>query len=109
MDEALIRTKIIEHLEAVRPRGHPVVPISDNTELWYDLGIYGDELFDFALWARDALGIEPNLALGKHAPGEAAFPFLRRWMGPSDRSRSRYQSLTVLHVLAAAKAGCWQS
>jgi hypothetical protein len=60
MDEALIRTKIIEHLEAVRPRGHPVVPISDNTELWYDLGIYGDELFDFALWARDALGIEPK-------------------------------------------------
>jgi hypothetical protein len=70
MDDASLRTKIIEHLEAVRPRGLPVIPISDSTGLWYDLGIYGDELFDFAMWARDALGKEPNLDIEGHAPAK---------------------------------------
>ena len=112
MDDASLRIKIIEHLEAVRPRGRPVVPISDSTELWYDLGIYGDELFDFAIWARDALGIEPNLDIGSHAPSEGPFQFLWLRIGrmfQSDRSRSRYPSLTVLHVIGAANAGQWPS
>jgi hypothetical protein len=112
MDDASLRTKIIEHLEAVRPRGRPVVPISEDTELWYDLGIYGDELFDLAIWARDALGVEPNLDIKGSAPSESPFQFLWLRLGRKfrvDHARSRYPSFTVRDVIAAAKAGRWHS
>jgi hypothetical protein len=106
MDEELARKKLIDHLKTMAPRNRAET-ISDTTELYYDLGLYGDDIFEFVLWAHKELGIKPPFELRKYAPSEwASQPIYRliAWLAGSSR---RYQSFTVRHVLAAAKAGRW--
>ena len=111
MDDVIVRAKVVSYLKRAASPARLRVPILDDTELWYDLGIYGHDLFEFIMWAHDAFGIKPDLDIGACAPAEASFQFLHLLIGRmfgSNRSRSRFRSLTVLHVIEAAKVGQWQ-
>ena len=107
MDEAETRNKVLEFLKTVGTTRRRSAPINDDTELYQDLAVYGDDLYELVVWAREELGIKPDLILGEHAPGEAWSTPLRRLMERSTRYRSRFQSLTVGDILKAAKRGHW--
>lgn len=106
MDEAETRNKVLEFLKTVGTTRRRSAPINDDTELYQDLAVYGDDLYELIIWARDELGIKPDLILGKHAPGEGFTP-LRRLLERSAWYRSRFQSLTIRDILQAAKRGHW--
>jgi hypothetical protein len=87
-------------------RGAPITP---DTELYRDLGMYGDDLaFDVVIWATREFGIEGRVHLPKYAPREQSFHRLRKWarklLGMEPRS---YESLKVRDVVAAIEAKRW--
>jgi hypothetical protein len=49
--------------------------IALETELFHDLRIYGDDLYEFVIWLNKKFGVETNIELGRYAPPE--IPFLR--------------------------------
>ncbi|ERF81676.1 hypothetical protein JQ559_19470 [Bradyrhizobium viridifuturi] len=94
--------------ERLRPwaRGTTITP---HTELYGDLGIYGDDFaLDVVLWATREFCIEGKVDLSKYAPGE--YPFkqvrdrVRRLLGIEPRV---YQSFKVSDVVAAIEAERW--
>jgi hypothetical protein len=95
--------------ENLRPwaRGAAITP---DTELYRDLGIYGDDLaFDVVLWATREFGMTGDFHLTKYAPGEQTFHPLRGWvchrlLGMKLR---QFKSLTVRDVVAAIEAKHW--
>jgi hypothetical protein len=98
--------RVEEHL---RPwaRG---MPITSDTEISHDLGIYGDDLaFDVVLWATREFGVEGVfVGLWDRAPGERNFGYLWRWWkrrrGVKDR---RYGSFPVRELVSFIEAKRW--
>src|SRR5580700_7098433 len=99
------RDKVVAHLRSMcstRYRG----PITDGTEIFYDLGIYGDDVYELSLWVMKEFGVRPHVHLFNSAPGELMFqPLLWRWRQRAQRRP--YKSLTVGQVLDAIEAGHW--
>jgi hypothetical protein len=97
--------RIEEHL---RPwaRGTAITP---DTEVYRDLGIYGDDLaFDVVLWATGEFGVEGRLNVAKYAPGERPFHGLRKWLRRLFGIKSRqFQSFKVRDVIAAIEVKRW--
>jgi hypothetical protein len=103
MDETFRRVE--EHL---RPwaQGAAITP---DTELYRDLGIYGDDLaFDIVLWATREFGMEGSFHLAKYAPGEQPFHRLRGWVRELLGVKTRqFRSLTVRDLVAAIENRRW--
>lgn len=99
-----LRTKLIAYLAAATARKQP---ITDATEIYYDLGLYGDDIFEFVLWAEKELGIVAEFDMRKYCPGEIPFMRLGRALAKVFGQERSYQSFSVGLVLAAAKAGRW--
>jgi hypothetical protein len=104
IEEEPAREKLVAYL---RMGARKNVPISDATEIYYDLGLYGDDIFDLVVWAKKELGIAFPLELKKYAPAETNFFRIRRWLQRTIGEEPRYQSFTVRLVLDAAKQGRW--
>ncbi|MBC6983818.1 DUF1493 family protein [Caulobacter sp. 17J80-11] len=78
-------------------------PIADDTEVYADLAIDGDDLEDLARWMAQAFGVDVSRAeLGRFAP-EAGKPALG-WFG-----LRAYKSLTVTDLLDAVETRRWPS
>jgi hypothetical protein len=94
--------------EHLRPwaRGAAITP---DTELYRDLGIYGDDLaFDIVLWATGEFGMEGSFHLAEYAPGEQLFSRLRDWVRELLGMKPRqFRSLTVRDVVAAIEDRRW--
>lgn len=83
-------------------------PMTDATEIYYDLGLYGDDLYVFLLWVGSEFGAQFRINLREYAPGEGNFPFLfRKLRERRERERRPYKSLTVGDILAGIEAGRW--
>jgi hypothetical protein len=68
MDETF--RKVEEHLRKILPARNRVMPITPETELYSELGMYGDVLaFDLVLWAQREFGVEANFRMADYAPG----------------------------------------
>jgi hypothetical protein len=84
-------------------------PITGTTELYYDLGLAGDDLYEAIAAVRARFGTDFSaMDLTAYAPGETEALFsldlLREFLG---RPR-RYRSLTVDHLAQAVEAGAWK-
>jgi hypothetical protein len=94
--------------EHLRPwaRGRKITP---DTELYRDLGIYGDDLaFDVVVWATEEFGLEGTVDVRKYAPPEQSFHRLRKRLRHLlGREPHQYQSLKVRDVVAAIEAKRW--
>jgi hypothetical protein len=103
MSEAFRRVE--EHL---RPwaRGGQITP---GTELYRDLGMYGDDLFfDVVIWADREFGVEGSFHLTKYAPAEHSYPRLRQMLRKLlGMEPPQYKGLTVRDVVAAIEAKRW--
>ena len=101
------RDKVVAHLKSASARGH-TLPITDETELYYDLDFYGGDLYEFFIWVMQEFGDQPRVDVTKYAPSEGLFrEVLFRWRQQRQRERGLYGSLTVGHVLDAIEAGHW--
>jgi|GEM_PF-5903308 len=84
-------------------------PITGATELYYELGLAGDDLYEAIAAIHDRFGTDfSSMDLRHYAPGETEAIFslgpIREWLG---RPR-RYRSLTVQLLLDAVEAGAWK-
>lgn len=79
--------------------------ISEETEIYYDLGIYGDVLyFDLLSWAHKEFGVTFDIDMREHGPGELVLipPFLKHRL---DKVKRPYRSLKVRDIVAVIEAG----
>lgn len=100
-------SKLAELLDRVAAPGGR--PITSTTELYYDLGLAGDDLHEAIDQVRGRFGTDfSGMKLADYAPGETDALFsldvLREVLG---RPR-RYRSLTVRRLEEAVEAGVWK-
>ena len=85
------------------------IPITPDTELYGDLGFYGDALvFDVIFWAHREFGVEwGNFRLDDYAPGE--MPILRPLAKLVGRMKRKgfYKSLKVRDLVSAIETKRW--
>lgn len=109
---AASRKAILEHTAAALRRiAAPYEgPITEATELYYDLGLAGDDLYDAIQAIREPFGTDLRLMdLRRYAPNEVGHNFglnLVRWMRELSGKRT-YCSLTVDVLVRAIEAGAW--
>lgn len=100
-----IYTKVAAHLRTMTPKARSV-PINPDKEIYADLEIYGDDLFEFLVWVSSEFGVQITVAGGKYAPSEMPFFELVRAFKKAVGARNRdYKSLTVRDVVQAIEAG----
>lgn len=109
-DEAY--AKIVQYLVDYTVPKYPHKTITEETELYYDLQMYGDEIFDMIVWLHKEFGLEPTGYMLRRAPPEPFMPPIstilswcyRRLLRRPER---RYESLKVQDVVDAVSAGKW--
>jgi len=84
------------------------LPITDDTEVYYDLRIFGDDLYDFVVWVSKEFGIERRINLDEYGPREGIPSLLfRERRVRREREQGRYKSLKVRDILMAIESGHW--
>jgi hypothetical protein len=98
--------KVEERLREILPKA---VPIAPDTELYRDLGLYGDDLaLDLVLWAQREFGVAGSFRLTDYAPGEQPFRNVWNLLGKLIGSNEcQYKSLTVRDVVTAIETKRW--
>jgi hypothetical protein len=97
--------KLTGHLRQAVAPDKRLLPITLQTEVYHNLGIYGDDLFDLLLWINKEFGVTLDLNIGDYGPTE--WPFLRirkllsKFFGGPETA---YKSLKVGDVVAAVEA-----
>jgi len=82
------------------------VSISPETEIYADLKIYGDDLFEFLIWISNEFGVQVTVAGGKYAPSEMPFfKVVEAFKKAVGGENHRYKSLKVSDVVQAIDAG----
>jgi hypothetical protein len=83
-------------------------PITCDTELYYDLMIYGHDLFELVSWLEREFAVTPDLNLSRYGPNEVPLfrplQMVRRILGLQE---PRYESLKVRDIIAAINAKHW--
>lgn len=105
---ASVLHKVVEYLTKTAVPKNPNSPITLDSEVYRDLRVYGDDLFELALWLNREFGVEMNLKLEDYAPMEGQlfgpWVILRQIMG---RSLPQYKSLKIRDIVAAIEAKRW--
>jgi hypothetical protein len=98
--------RVADHLREVSAPRVRSLELSCDTEVYADLGLYGDDLNELIAWIFREFGVEPNINIAHFAPGE---PFLFRFPATWKRQKSRgeYDSLKIRDIIAAIEAGQW--
>lgn len=80
--------------------------INSDTEIYADLKIYGDDLFELLIWINDEFDVNVVVAGGKYAPSEMLFFKLFETVKKAFGGRiHRYKSLKVRDLVQAIDAG----
>ncbi len=107
-DRAKTVRQVVERLREIS--GERQLPITEHTEIYADLGIYGDDIaFDLILWLREELGVEGEFKMSRYVPGEGFFrpvtrARIRKLFG---LQKEHYESFKVRDVVSAIEAGRW--
>jgi hypothetical protein len=69
-------------------KGHSISP---DSQIYYDLGIYGDDFFELVRWMHEDFGVQTMSVFGSYAPPEGPFrflaPFIRKLLGRPEPRR----------------------
>lgn len=92
--------KVADRLSKMGKPKNRKLPITADTEVYFDLNIYGDDLFDLFLWIEKEFGVKNAWVLSDYAPGERSFPWISRvWKKRRKVNESLYKSLTVRSIV----------
>lgn len=101
------RKQIMEYVERINP--DPNVMIDDFTEIYYDLGIFGDDLFEFGEWLAKVFGVEGSLIVNDFGPSDGVPPiFFRKKRRAAEKKANKYRSLTFGDLVEAANSRVWK-
>lgn len=108
-EDSPVFRKVADYLlRAAAPR-YRTSPVTADTEIYYDLRLYGDDLFELIRWINQEFGFALDLNVAAYAPTEHPFPWLAdaflRMMGRG--YNRRYKSLKVRDVVAAIETRRW--
>jgi hypothetical protein len=102
----MTREKIVAQLRQMTAARYRHLPITDDTEIYYDLRIFGHDLHEFVVWVGNEFGVPVGIDLAEHAPREGMPPLLfRNWRERREREKRPYKSLTVRDVLGLVERG----
>jgi len=80
--------------------------VSEESEIYYDLNIYGDDFYDLVCWMHEDFGVQTMSGFKEYAPSEGPFHQLRAigqkilgFTGP------RYRSLRVADIASIITEG----
>jgi hypothetical protein len=93
-------------LRMTAPQRRPS-PITEGTEVYCDLGIYGDDIVELIWWLEKEFGVTTNINPSRYAPGEMPFSPIVRSIGKILGFETQYESLKVRDILAAIEAKRW--
>jgi hypothetical protein len=99
--------KVVEQLLKMTAPQYRTTSISEDTEVYGDLRIYGDEIVSLVWWLEKEFGVKTNISPFKFAPRELPFAFVLRPIGKILGLEPRYKSLKVRDILAAIEAKRW--
>lgn len=91
-------------MTAAKNRVHP---ITEDTEVYRDLGIYGDEIVDLVWWLDREFGVKASIDPFRYAPHEFPFAQVFRAMRNAVGMEKKYKSLKVRDIVAAIEAKRW--
>src|SRR5258708_37605786 len=99
--------KVTNKLAEMAAPQNRVRPIAEETEVFRDLGIYGDEIVELFWWLEREFGLKPTVDPFEFAPHE--FPFfgvlqaIKKVVG----TVPQYKSLRVRDILDAIESNRW--
>jgi hypothetical protein len=99
--------KVQTHLSRMTAPQKRTLPIAEDTEVYRDLKIYGDEIVALVWWLEKEFGVTPNIDPFKYAPREFPFSWAWRAIGKVMGREPTYKSLRVRDIVAAVEAGRW--
>jgi len=101
--------KVVEYLSrTAAPHGRDF-PITEDTEVYDDLRVYGDDIVELVWWLDKEFGLKSTgINPSQYAPGEFPFSTLRRALGRLFGIKTpHYESFKVRDIVAAIEAGRW--
>ncbi|HEU4550757.1 MAG TPA: DUF1493 family protein [Rhizomicrobium sp.] len=101
------REKVVNHIREMSAYGGKI-PITDDTEIYYDLRLHGDDLYELVVWLGKEFGVSTNVKLRDYGPGEGPLSFLfRKQRERRELEQRPYKSLKVRDILAVIETGRW--
>lgn len=95
---------IVEYISTVT--GKPIPEISEGDQIYYDLGISGDDFDDMLKFLNLKFGTNfDGMVAGKYTTPEAAFSFRAMWNAVL--GRDPYLPLSVGDLFSAVNRGFW--
>lgn len=95
--------KIVMYLEEIVPVRPASSPINPETEIYKDLGLYGDDVYEFLLWIEKEFGVRIMVAFGKVVPSESPLFWVREAFKRA--GGHSYKSFKVRDIVQAIDAG----
>lgn len=106
-DNAEVFRKVIERLSRMTAPQYRTRAITQDTEVYRDLKIYGDEIVDLVWWLEKEFGVKTNINPFRYAPHEIPFFRIVRKIRKIVGSEPQYESFKVRDILDAIEAGRW--
>lgn len=106
-DTAEMLRKVVERLHKMTAPQYRTNPINEETEIYRDLKIYGDEIVELVWWLEKEFGVATNINPFIYAPREGAFVGMLRMMRKIMGVEMQYESLKVRDIIAAIEAKRW--
>jgi hypothetical protein len=106
-DNAEVLRKVVERLHKMTAPQYRANPITEETEIYGDLGIFGDEIVDLVWWLEKEFGVKTDVNPFRYAPREGAFVGMLRTIRKTMGFGAQYESLKVHDILAAIEAKHW--
>jgi hypothetical protein len=94
-DNVEVLRKLVERLTKMTAPQNRAVPITEDTEVYRDLRIYGDEIVDLVWWLEREFGVKTNVNPFRYAPPEVAFFGILRMIRRILGIEQQYESLKV--------------
>lgn len=102
-----ILERLLGHLHAISGAHARGLAVTPDSEIYYDLDIYGDEFVELVWWIEKEFEVESRVNISDYAPSERPLPFFYGWMQRRDAKKNRYKNLKVRDVVAVIEAGHW--
>jgi hypothetical protein len=106
-DNAEVFRKVVQRLYKMTAPQYRATPITEETEIYRNLGIFGDEIVDLVWWLEKEFGVKTNVNPFRYAPREGAFVGMLRMIRKIMAFGAQYESLKVRDILAAIEAKRW--
>ena len=105
-DEEVFR-KVVERLYKMTAPQYRAAPITEETEIYWDLGIYGDEIVELVWWLEKEFGVSTNVNPFRYAPQEGNFVWVLRTVRKIMGFAAQYENLKVRDIIAVIGAKRW--